>query len=124
MDPFDNRFFNSLGGLSAHMGDRGRIVYNDQAGGQCCWLGAGNWWIFIYTFLLLEVPIEQSMEVFLGWVTGMVADLPDWVIGVWSSAGDGASLHPQVMEFASVLMRFLLVCGGSGVCPLHLADKY
>jgi hypothetical protein len=34
---------------------------------------------------------------------------------------------PQLMGVvhnASVLMRFLLVCGGSGVFPLHLADRY
>ncbi len=99
-------------------------MYNDQAGGHCCWLDAGNWWIFCCMFLLLEVPIEQSMEGFLGWVTGVVADLPYWVVGVWSSAGDGAGLYEQLMDFSSVLMRFLLVCGGSGVFPLHLADKY
>jgi hypothetical protein len=64
------------------------------------------------------------MEGFLGWVTGVVADLLDWVVGAWFSAGDGAGLHRQVMDFASVLMRFLLVCGGSGAFPLHLADKY
>ncbi len=29
MDPFNKRFFNSLGIFSAHMGDKGRIVYND-----------------------------------------------------------------------------------------------
>jgi hypothetical protein len=124
MDPFDEWFLNSLGFFSACLGDRGCIVYNDQAGGHFCWLDAGDWWIYCCTFLLLEVPIEQSMAGFLGWVMGVVADLLDWVVGVQSSAGDGAGLHPQVMEFASVLMRFLLVCGGSGVFLLHLADKY
>ncbi len=64
------------------------------------------------------------MAGFLGWVTGLVADLLKRAVGVWSSAGGGVGLHPQMMEFASVLMRFLLVCGGSGVFPLHLADKY
>jgi hypothetical protein len=64
------------------------------------------------------------MEGFLGWVPGVVADLFDWFLGVWYSADDGGGLHLQVMDFASVLMRFLLVCGGSGVFPLHLADDY
>jgi hypothetical protein len=36
MDPFDERFFDSLGVFSAHMGDKVRIVYDDQAGGHCC----------------------------------------------------------------------------------------
>jgi hypothetical protein len=75
-------------------------------------------------FLLLEVPIEQNMVGFLGWVTGVLADLLNWVVGVWSSAGGGFGSHPQVIEFASVLMKFLLVYGGSRVFPLHLADKY
>ncbi len=35
MDPFDKRFFNSLGFFSAHMGDKGCIVYDNQAGGHC-----------------------------------------------------------------------------------------
>ncbi len=54
----------------------------------------------------------------------MLADLLDWVVGVSSSAGDGAGPRLEVMEFASVLMRFLLICGGLGVFPLYLADKY
>ncbi len=124
MDPFNKRFFDSSGVFCAHMGNKGRIVYDDQAGGHCCWLDAGDWWIFCRTFLLLEVPIEQSMAGFLSWVTGVVADLLNWVVGIRSSAGDGAGPRPQVMEFASVLMRFLLVYGGLGVFPLYLADKY
>jgi hypothetical protein len=75
-------------------------------------------------FLLLEVPIEQSMEGFLGWVTGMVVDLLDWFVGIWSSTVDEGALHPQVMDFTSKLMRFLLVCGGSGVFLFHLADRF
>ncbi len=122
-NPFDERFFNSSGGFSAHnMGDKGRIVYDDQVGGQCCWLDAVDWWVFCCTFLLHEVSIEQNMVGFLGWVTGVAADLLDWAVDVRSSAGGGVGSHPQVMEFASVLMRFLLVCGGLGVFPLHLAD--
>jgi hypothetical protein len=64
------------------------------------------------------------MAGFLGWVTGVVADLLNSVVGVRSSADGGVGSHRQVMEFTSVLMRFLLVCGGLGVFPLHLADKY
>ncbi len=66
MDPFNKRFFNSSVFFSAHMGDKGRIVYDDQAGGHCCWLDAGDWWIFCRTFLLLKVPTEQNMVGFLG----------------------------------------------------------
>ncbi len=73
---------------------------------------------------MLEVPINQSMEGFLGWVTGVVGDLFDWVVGVWSLAVDGTGLPPQVMGFASVLMRFLLICDGSGVFPLSMVEKY
>jgi hypothetical protein len=75
-------------------------------------------------FLLLEVPIEQSMEGFPGWVTRMVTNLLDWFVSIWSSAVDNGGSHLQMIDFMSVLMQFLLVCGGSGVFPLHLADKY
>jgi hypothetical protein len=71
----------------------------------------------------LRSRFEQSMEGFLGWVMGMVANLLEWIVGVWSYAVAGVFLL-QVMDFASVLMRFLLVCGGSGFFPLHLADRY
>jgi hypothetical protein len=103
MDPFDERFFNSSGFFSANMVDKGHVVYNDQAGGHCCWLDASDWWIFCCTFLLLEVLIEQSMAGFLGWVTGVVADLLDWVVGVRSSTGDGAGSCPQVMSLLQCL---------------------
>ncbi len=53
-----------------------------------------------------------------------MADILDWFIGIWPSAVDEGISHLQVMDFASVLMCFLLVCGGSGVFPLYLADKY
>ncbi len=89
MDTFGERFFDSSGFFSAHMGDKDRIVYDDQAGGHCCWLDAGVWWMFCCMFLLLKVPIEQNMVGFLGWVTGVVADLLGWVVGVRSSAGGG-----------------------------------
>ncbi len=99
-------------------------MYDNQASKHWCWLDAGDWWIFWCMFLLLEVPIEQRMEGFLDWVTGVVADLLDCFVGVRSSAVDWGGLHLQVMDFALVLMRFLLVCGSSGVFPLHLVDRY
>ncbi len=64
------------------------------------------------------------MEGFLGWVMGVVGDLFNWVVGVRSLAVDGSGLPPQVMDFASVLMQFLLICGGSGVFPLSMAERY
>ena len=124
MDPFDERFLDSSGFFSAYSVSKSRVAFDDQAGRYCCWLDAGDWWIFCRSFLLLEVPIEQSMEGFLGWVTGVVGDLLEWVVGVRSSVSDGAGSPPQVMGFASVFMRFLLVCGGSGVFPLSMAEKY
>jgi hypothetical protein len=32
-----------FGVFSAHMGDKGHIVYDDQVGGHCCWLDAVDW---------------------------------------------------------------------------------
>jgi hypothetical protein len=124
MDPFDERFFDSSGFFSAYSVPKKRVAFDDQAGGYCCWLDAGDWWIFCRSFLLLEVPIDQSMEGFLGWVMGVVGDLLEWVVGVWSSVVDGTGSPPQVMGFASVLMQFLLICGGSGVFPLSMAKNY
>jgi hypothetical protein len=60
------------------------------------------------------------MEGILGWVTVVVGVLLDWVVGIWSSSVDGGGLPPQVMDFASVLIRFLLICGSSRDLPLHM----
>ncbi len=124
MDPFDERFFDSLGFFSSNSISKSPVAFDDQVGGYCCWLDAGNWWIFCQSFLFLEVPIDQSLLCFLWWVMGVVGDLFDWVVDVWSSAVDGSGLPPQVMDFALVLMRFLLICGGSEVFPLSMAKKY
>ncbi len=48
-------------------------------------LDVGDWWMFYHVFLLLDVPLIQSMEGFLGWVTEVVSDLLKWVVGVWAS---------------------------------------
>jgi hypothetical protein len=66
MDPFDERFFDSLGFFSANSIPKSHVAFDDQVGGYCCWLDAGDWWIFCWSFLLLEAPIGQSMEGFLG----------------------------------------------------------
>jgi hypothetical protein len=77
-----------------------------------------------YSPVPLETPIEQSMMVFFGWVTGKMAELLDWVVDVLVLlAVDEGSLPLQVMSFALVLMRCQLICGGSGVFPLCLAEK-
>jgi hypothetical protein len=64
----------------------------------------GDWWIFCRHFLLVDVPIKQTMEGFLGWVTGVISDLLSWVVGVRAS-DDGGGTSPRVMDFAVVLMR-------------------
>lgn len=77
-----------------------------------------------YSPVPLETPIEQIMMVFFGWVTGKMAELLDWVVDVLVLlAVDEGSLPLQVMSFALVLMRCPLICGGSGVFPLCLAEK-
>jgi hypothetical protein len=123
MDPFNKSFFDSSGFLSAYLCSMSCIVFNDQVGGHCCWLNDGNWWIFCRLFLLLNKTIKQSMEGFLGWVMGMVANLPDWFVGAWSLVADEAGSPLKVIRFVLVLKQFILICGGSGVVPLHLAEK-
>jgi hypothetical protein len=114
MDPFDERLFDSLGFFSAYSIPRGLIALDDQVGGYCCWLDAGDWWVVCRLFLLLEVPIDQNMEGFLGWVTRVVGDLFGWVVGVRSSAVDGSGSPLQVMDLASVLMRFSFFAAARG----------
>jgi hypothetical protein len=124
VDPFDTRFFGSLFLFCAYLILRSHIAFVDQVGGYCCWLDVGDWWIFCWSFLLLEVLSEQSMEGFLGWETGVVGNLFDWVVGVWSLVPNGGGSPHQVMDFASVFMWFLLICGGLGVFLLHMAERY
>ncbi len=50
----------------------------------------------------------------MGWVTGVVGDLFDWVVGVRSSAVDGSVSPPQVMDFASVPMQFFWFAAAHG----------
>ena len=45
------------------------------------------------------------------------------VVGVLSLLIDGSGSPPQVMDFVSVLMHFLLIWGGSGGFPLSMAQK-
>jgi hypothetical protein len=43
MDPFDERFINSLEFFSANSIPRSRVAFDNQVGGYCCWLDVGNW---------------------------------------------------------------------------------
>ena len=86
-------------------------------------LDAGDWWIFCRVFLLEETPIRQTMGGFLGWVTRVVSDLMTWIVGVKASGVEGG-IPPRVIDFALVLMRFLMICGGGGVCPYHVVAKH
>ena len=54
MDPFDERFFNSSVLFSTNSISKSCVAFDDQVGGYCCWLDAGNWWIFYRSFMLLE----------------------------------------------------------------------
>jgi hypothetical protein len=90
-------------------------------------LDAAEWWIFCCTFLLLEVPIPQTMDAFLGWVTGVVSDLLFWVVGVRGADAleGGGQTRPQVvMDFGLVLLRFLMICGWRGMFPHYMDESY
>jgi hypothetical protein len=65
MDLFDKRFFNSLGSFNSRMEQGSCIVYNNQVGGHCCWLDAGDWWIFCRTFYCLKFPLSKVWRVSL-----------------------------------------------------------
>jgi hypothetical protein len=106
------------------MSDKGRDVW---AGGFFpVMLDAGDWWMFCHSFLLLEAPIKQSMDGFLGWVTGVVSNLLLWTVGIWASVDGGVAggSSPKVMNFACVMMSFLLICGGRDMVPQCLVGNY
>ncbi len=65
MDPFDERFFDSLRFFSAHMEQVSCIVYDDQVSGHCCWLDAGDWWIFVIHLYYLRFPSSKVWRVSL-----------------------------------------------------------
>ena len=87
-------------------------------------LDAAEWLIFCRTFLLLEVPIPQTMDAFLEWVTGVISDLLFCVVGVRGTdvLEGGGQTRPQVMGFGLVLLRFLMICGGRDMFPHHLDE--
>ncbi len=58
MDPFSKQFFNSLEFFSGYLHQKSHIAFNNQVSGNCCWMDFGDWWIFCWLFLLLEIPIE------------------------------------------------------------------
>jgi hypothetical protein len=61
--------------FSGYLCHKSRVAFCNQAGGYCCWMDSGDWWVFCHSFLLFEVCIEQSTEGLLGWVTKAVAGL-------------------------------------------------
>ncbi len=97
-----------------------------QLSGFPVMLDEAEWWIFCRTFLLLEIPIPQTMDSFLGWVTGVVSDLLFWVVGVRGADAleGGGETCPQVMDFGLVLLRFLMICGGQDMFPHYMDERY
>ncbi len=89
-------------------------------------LDAAEWWIFCHTFLLLEVPIPQTMDAFLRWVTGVVSDLLFWVVGIRGADAleGGGQTRPQVMDFGLVVLRFLMIGCGRDMFPHYEDAKY
>ena len=89
-------------------------VIQDHMFGRGCGMDEGEWCLFCREVLLLEDPIPQTMEAVVGMVDEMLAFIVHAVAGKGEFVSSDGS---KLMELVVVLVRFLILCGGSGVLP-------
>ena len=90
--------------------------------GHDCVMSDEEWTIFCRELLLLEEPIAQTLDA----VVGMVDEIMMvFIVRAVSGCSDfSVGTGPRLMDLVVVLVRFLLLCGGSGVvlpCDYALA---
>ena len=86
--------------------------------GHDCVMDDEEWAVFCREILLLKDPIAQTMDAVVGMVDEMVIFLVRAISGCSEfSIGTG----PRLMDLVVVLVRFLMLCGGSGVLPRDYA---
>jgi hypothetical protein len=89
--------------------------------GHDCVMSDGEWAHFCRDVLLLEHPIAQTYDAVIEIVDDMLETLVHAVCGGERfTYGVGAG-GPRLMDFVIVLVRFLMLCGGSGVMPRDYA---
>ena len=86
----------------------------DYTYGRDCAMEEGEWHLFCCEVLLLRQPIAQTLEAVVGMVDEMVVFLVRSVAGGSEFAARNDS---RLMELVVVLVRLLLLCGGTGVFP-------
>ena len=86
--------------------------------GHDCVMSEGEWAVFCREVLLLKEPIAQTLDAVVEMVDEMVIFLVRAVDGCSEFlAGTG----PRLMDIVVMLVRFLMLCGGSGVFPRDYA---
>ena len=85
--------------------------------GHDCAMSDSEWASFCRDVLLLGEPIAQTFDAVIAMVDDMIETLVHAVCGGERfTRGTGAE-GPRLMDFVVVLVRFLMLCGGSGVMP-------
>lgn len=89
--------------------------------GHDCSMSEGEWASFCRDVLLLGQPISQTFDGVVGMVDDMVITLVHAVCGGERFTYGTGPQGPKLMDFVVVLVRFILLCGGSGVMPRDYA---
>ena len=110
-----NPFTISIVGRSRRDGQRSDSdVVEDFLYGRDCNMDEAEWGMFCREVLLLGAPIAQTMDGVAGMVDEMMVSMVRAVVGREEFSVKADS---RLMELVVVLVRFLMLCGGSGVLP-------
>ena len=97
--------------------DDGDVV-EDYVFGHNCVLDGSKWEVFCREVLLLDHPLAQTLDAVVEMVDDMVVFIVRAVAGCKDFADDSGS---RLMKLVVMLVRLLLLCGGSGVFPRKYA---
>ena len=89
-------------------------VIQDLMFGRGCSMDDGEWCLFCREVLLLEEPIDQTMDAVVAMVDEMLVFIIHAVVGKGDFVSSGDS---KLMELVVMLVRFLVLCGGTGILP-------
>ena len=87
-------------------------VIQDLMFGRGCSMDDGEWCLFCREVLLLEEPIDQTMDAVVAMVDEMLVFIIHAVVGKGDFVSSGDS---KLMELVVMLVRFLVLCGGTGI---------
>ena len=111
-----NPFSSTIMGESCCAGgdrDDGDVI-QDHMFGRSCSMDDGEWCLFCREVLLLEEPIAQTMDA----VVAMVDEMLVFIVHAVAGKGDFVTSDgSRLMELVVMLVRFLMLCGGTGILP-------